>query len=277
MFIYAGWLFDHLNSSQIIQVGDRELDRYGLGHIPQAIYLDTSAFERPPSWNIIPDDQLEPALLEHGIHSEKQVVLYGNDRLAVSRLALALLYAGVRDLSILWGGVAAWSVAGYPLETGINPPIPVAGFGCKIPAHPEYISNMQQVRLLPAEQDAVLACVRSWDEFVGKVSGYDYIQPKGRIPGSVWAALPGSAAYRDQHSRDPASTAHLSREIEAGWRKQGLAPQKKTVFYCGTGWRASEAFLYARSLGWKNISIYDGGWLEWSSQADNPIEAGQPG
>jgi len=27
-------------------------------------------------------------------------------------------------------------------------------------------------------------------------------------------------------------------------------------------------------LGWKDISIYDGGWLEWSAQADNPIEVG---
>jgi len=56
--------------------------------------------------------------------------------------------------------------------------------------------------------------------------------------------------------------------VSAGWLYN---------FYCGTGWRASEAFLYACWLGWKNISIYDGGWLEWSAQADNPIEVGEPG
>ncbi len=128
-----------------------------------------------------------------------------------------------------------------------------------------------------SEQDGVLACVRSWDEFVGKISGYDYIQPRGRIPGSTWAALPGDEAYRDRHCQDSAGTARLCREIEVGWREQGLTPDKKIAFYCGTGWRASEAFLFAYRMGWKDISIYDGGWLEWSAQADNPIGVGEPG
>ncbi len=91
---------------QVIQVGDKELDRYRQAHLPGAIYLDTSAFERAPSWNLIPDGRLEQALLAHGIHSDRPVVLYGRDRLAVSRAALVLLYAGVRDVRVFWGGVA---------------------------------------------------------------------------------------------------------------------------------------------------------------------------
>jgi molybdopterin synthase sulfurtransferase len=283
-FVYPAWLYNQLIRTaqnppdfQVIQVGDGEPDQYRLGHIPGAIYLDTSAFECAPSWNVIPDDQLEQALLAHGIRSEKLVVLYGRDRLAVSRAALVLLYAGVRAVRVLWGGVAAWSNAGYLLETGAKPLIPVAAFGRQLPAHPEYIVDMQQVRALLAERDGLLACVRSWDEYIGRISGYDYILPRGRIPGSVWAALPGDEAYRDRHSPDPAGTASLCQEIEAIWREQGLVPHKKIVFYCGTGWRASEAFLYAYWMGWKNITVYDGGWLEWSAEADNPIEVGEPG
>ncbi len=284
MFIYADRLYNRLIRGaqnppdlQVIQVGDREPDQYRQAHLPGAIYLDTNAFERAPSWNVIPNDQLEQALMALGIHSEKPIVLYGRDRLAVSRAALVLLYAGVRDVRVFWGGIAAWSNAGYQLETAADPPIPLAAFGRHLPAHREYILDMQQVRALLSKQDGFLACVRSRDEFVGKISGYDYIQPRGRIPGSVWAALPGDEAYRDRLSQDPAGTARLCREIEAGWRERGLAPDKKSVFYCGTGWRASEAFLYARWMGWKDIAIYDGGWLEWSAQADNPIEVGEPG
>jgi molybdopterin synthase sulfurtransferase len=283
-FVYAGGLYNHLMNDtqdpqdlQVVQAGDKELDQYRKGHLPGAIYLDTNSFERAPSWNVILDSQLEQALLAHGIHCDRPVVLYGRDRLAVSRAALVLLYAGVCDVRVLWGGVAAWNRAGYPLETGPNLLIPVTAFGCMLPAHPEYIVDMQQARAVLADQDSVLACVRSWDEFVGKLSGYNYIQPRGRIPGSVWAALPGDEAYRDQLSQDPAGTAHLCQEIETGWREQGLTPNKKIAFYCGTGWRASEAFLHARSMGWENIAIYDGGWLEWSAQADNPIEVGEPG
>ncbi|WP_249925738.1 rhodanese-like domain-containing protein, partial [Escherichia coli] len=48
-------------------------------------------------------------------------------------------------------------------------------------------------------------------------------------------------------------------------------------FYCGTGWRASETFMYARAMGWKNVSVYDGGWYEWSGNPQNPVATGERG
>jgi len=287
--VYAEWLYNQIIGAasdlsgfqipkglQVIQVGDKDLDRYRMGHIPGAIYLDTNTIEHAPSWNVIPDDQLEQALLAHGIHHSRPVVLNGRDRLAVARIALVLLYAGVRDVRVFWGGTETWTSHGYPLEMGVKPPVPVNAFGSKLPAHPEYIVDLQQLRLLLADQSAVVACVRTWDEFIGKISCYDYIEPKGRIPGSVWAPLPSAEAYSDRQSQSPASTARLCQEIVVSWRERGLTPDKKIAFYCGTGWRASEAFLYAHWLGWKNISIYDGGWLEWSDRGDNPIAVGEP-
>jgi 3-mercaptopyruvate sulfurtransferase SseA len=285
-FVFVEWLHDQIYALSltarswddllVIQVGDSERDDFRLGHLPQAIYLDTKAIESAPSWILLPDNQLEQVLLAHGVHSEKPVVLYGRDRLIVSRVALAMNYAGVRDVRVFWGGVAAWNHAGYALETGDNPPRPAAAFGRKLPAHPEFIVDMQEVRRILASREGIVACVRAWEEYIGQTSGYDYIQPKGRIPGSVWAPLPGDEVYRDQHSQSPELAAKLLEEIEEGWRAKGLTVEKKVVFYCGTGWRASEAFLYALMLGWKDISIYDGGWLEWSAQADNPIEVGEP-
>ena len=54
------------------------------------------------------------------------------------------------------------------------------------------------------------------------------------------------------------------------WRANGITPQRHNAFYCGTGWRASLAFFYAWLMGWDDISVYDGGWLEWSSDPANP-------
>jgi molybdopterin synthase sulfurtransferase len=284
--VYADWLFNYLSVApatggqmglQVFQVGDKDQDNYRRGHIPGAFYLDTNTFEHAPDWNVIPNDQLEQALRSYGISSDQPVVLYGKDRLAVARIAQVFLYVGVQDVHILWGGSQAWSSRGYRLETGANLPVPVDAFGRKIPAHPEYIIDIEQVRLLLADPSAVVACVRSWEEFIGQVSGYDYIKPKGRIPGSVWALLPGSETYRDQQSQTPDTTTRLCQEIASSWRERGVTPDKKIAFYCGTGWRACEAFLYAHWLGWKDITVYDGGWLEWSARGDNPIAVGEPG
>ncbi|WP_274542809.1 hypothetical protein, partial [Shigella sonnei] len=35
--------------------------------------------------------------------------------------------------------------------------------------------------------------------------------------------------------------------------------------------------IQGASLGWKNVSVYDGGWYEWSSDPKNPVATGERG
>lgn len=51
-----------------------------------------------------------------------------------------------------------------------------------------------------ASSHAELVCVRSWPELIGEVSGYNYIEAKGRIPGAVFADC-GSDAYHMENYR----------------------------------------------------------------------------
>ena len=222
-------------------------------------------------WNIVTGGELEQALVKHGIAADRSVVLYSRTAFAAARAGLICLYAGVADVRILDGGIAAWIAAGYDLETSPRTPAPVEDFGAAVPARPEYIYNLGQVTALLADQDAILACVRSWDEYVGSTSGYSYVQPRGRIAGSVWAgeARPGLIHTRERALRS-------ADQISAFWAQQGIESNKKIVFYCGTGWRASEAFFHAYQLGWERIAIYDGGWLEWSALPEMPVERGVP-
>jgi thiosulfate/3-mercaptopyruvate sulfurtransferase len=61
------------------------------------------------------------------------------------------------------------------------------------------------------------------------------------------------------------------------WQDEGIGAQQHTVFYCGTGWRASQAFFYAWVMGWPRIAVFDGGWCEWSADAGNPVRRTLPG
>jgi thiosulfate/3-mercaptopyruvate sulfurtransferase len=110
-------------------------------------------------------------------------------------------------------------------------------------------------------------------EQTGTTSGYGYIARTGRIAGDVWGGG-GSDAYQMQHYRNLDNTMRAYPEIVARWQASGVTPDRRVAFYCGTGWRASEAWYCALLMGWQHIAVYDGGWLEWAQDPTNPIEVG---
>ncbi len=267
-------------------------EEYAEGHLPGALYLDTNQLENPVDWQRRTPEELGLAMRALGISHDTAVVLYGRDtegdanekwpgrragQIAASRAALILRYAGVEDVRLLDGGYDAWVRAGNPLETDPRTPTPISSFGAPIPRRPELIVDIEEARqILSDPGGAALVSVRTWNEHIGKVSGYNYIGPAGRISGDVWGNC-GTDAYHMQHYRNVDNTMRAYPEIAANWEEAGITPDKWVAFYCGTGWRASETWFYAYLMGWPRIGVYDGGWYEWSRDPGaNPIEVGEP-
>ncbi len=275
---------------KIVHAHYRNRDAYLSGHIPGAIDMDTLALEAPETWNRRSSDELKQALEAHGITADTTVVLYGkflkpdnNDpfpgsaagHIGAIRLAMIMMYAGVKDVRVLNGGFKSWESAGYPVSNKDVPKIPVDNFGVEIPAHPEIIVDIDEAKQMLKAPDAELVSVRSWAEFIGEVSGYNYIEKKGRIPGAVFGNC-GSDAYHMENYRNIDHTTREAQEIIANWQAAGITPDKHLAFYCGTGWRGSEAWFNAWLLGWSKVSVFDGGWFEWSNDPNNPYETGLP-
>ena len=301
--VYPEWLFELINGQNpdtyrgdsyvVLHVNFGVPEEYEEGHLPGAIYLDTNQVEDPLNlWQRRTAAELEATLLSLGIASDTTVVLYGRDtvgdpnekwpgrragQIAATRAAAILSYAGVEDVRLLDGGYDWWVTAGYPLETVIREAVPIESFGVAIPQHPEYIIDLPEAKAILADQEgAALVSVRTWKEHTGKVSGYNYIEPRGRIAGDVWGNC-GTDAYHMQHYRNVDNTMRPYPEIVANWAEAGITPDKWVAFYCGTGWRASETWFYAYLMGWDRIAVYDGGWYEWSKDpVNNPIEEGVP-
>jgi len=254
-------------------VGLEQAAPFLLGHIPGAAYLDTGQLESGPLWNKVPDPELLRVLLEHGIRHDSTVVLYGRNNLAAARAAHLLLYGGVADVRLLDGGLAAWNGAGLALARGpARAHGAAAEFGATFPAHPEYLSDMRQVRQLLLRADGALVSIRTWEEFAGHTSGYSYITARGDIPGALWghAGKDGDInGMSEFHHADGSMREQAA--ILALWNGAGIDARRQTAFYCGTGWRASLAFFYAWLMGWPRISVYDGRWCEWSRDPANPL------
>jgi 3-mercaptopyruvate sulfurtransferase SseA len=245
-------------------------------HIPGAGYIETQQLERGPLWNKVPDETLLQILLAHGIRRNTTVILYGGNTLCAARAAHLMLYAGVEDVRLLDGGFDAWVAAARPVVPGAPSWHPaVSDFGASFPGHPEYLADIDQVRRLLREEVGVLVSIRTWNEFVGKTSGYRYIAAKGEIPGARWgrAGDDGDVDSMSDFHR-PDGTMKPAADIQAFWERAGIRSGQSTTFYCGTSWRASLAFFYAWLMNWRRISVYDGGWFEWSSDPANLSRTG---
>jgi molybdopterin synthase sulfurtransferase len=298
--VHSGWLRQFLDGERpeappddrflLFHVNFGVPEEYEENHIPGALYLDTNWLENPVDWNRRTPGELEVALRSLGITHDTTVVVYGRDteghadekwpgrragQISAARAALILHYCGVEDIRLLDGGYDGWVRAGNPLETTVREPTPVASFGVEIPLRPEVIVDIEEAKqILLDSEGAALVSVRTWNEHIGKASGYNYIAPAGRIAGDVWGNC-GSDAYHMQHYRTVDNTMRPYPEIAANWLEAGITPDKWVAFYCGTGWRASETWFYAYLMGWPRIAVYDGGWFEWSKDPlNNPIEIG---
>ena len=298
--VHPGWVKSlieggepqHFDSSKYIicHAHYRNRDAYLGGHIPGAIDIDTLALESPETWNRRSPEELKETLQKHGITTGTTVVLYGkylspsNDdpfpgsaagHIGAIRCAFIMMYAGVKDVRVLNGGFQSWKDAGYEISTEDVKRKPVRDFDSEIPAQPGLAVDLPEAKKLLKSNDGDLICVRSWSEYIGEVSGYNYIEKKGRIPGAIFSNC-GSDAYHMENYCNLDHTTREYHEIAENWKNSGISRNKHNAFYCGTGWRGSEAFFNAWLIGWPRISVFDGGWFEWSNDPDNPVETGVP-
>ena len=246
-------------------------DEYKNAHIPGAVHMNTDLIEESTYWNIRTPEEIEQVFKDFGITKDTTVIIYSSDISAASRVAFVCVWAGVEEVHVLDGGLNAWLAGKFPTESGIVEPNPVKDFGGEIPAHPEYLLSMPK-EVVEAQKDDNfrLVSIRSWDEFIGKTSGYSYIDRAGEPLGAVWGHDVDAYLKEDGTVK---SIDEIQKEL---WDEWDIKKGNRIAFYCGTGWRATVPFLICYENGWDNILLYDGGWFVWQMDESLPIQTGDP-
>ena len=256
--------------------GEVEYDpAYVEAHIPGAVHLNTDYIEEEVYWNIRTAEEVEAVCAKYGITKDTCVIVYSDSPVnsADDRVAFTMLWLGVENVKALDGGMEAWTKAGYETEAGdIAPTATDKAFGVATPAHPEYILNYEQV-LDKVENDANfrLVSIRSWAEHTGETSGYSYIPKAGEPKGAIWGHDTDDGSYNNEDGTV------VDVDVLAGFlAESGASMDNELSFYCGTGWRATMPFLLAYEEGYRNISLYDGGWFVWQMNDELPVQVGDP-
>lgn len=305
MYVSPQWVQDVMDGKEvehapkgnvvIAEVDFAKMEAYNAGHIQGAVYVNTDQLNHVPGprevaeyenipietqrtiWNRPDKEVIQETLENLGIRNDTTVILYATytATTAANRAALIMDYAGVQDIRLLNGGKELWQHEGRALVQDV-PTTEIVEFGAEVPANPGIVFDYEEERAMVDDPNAVIASVRSWDEYLGNKSGYTYIAEAGDIENSRFAYA-GSDPYAMEDFRNIDNTMFNYKMVEQRWADWGITSDKKVSFHCGTGWRASETYYIAKALGWENIGVYDGGWFEWTKYPDSPVmEKGLP-
>lgn len=253
----VAWLSERLGDDdvQIVDARTAPLE-FEAGHIPGALRLnpyEIAADVDGITAQIAPASVAEPLLRERGLREGTTAVVYGRPpEFDPTRVAWAFRYYGHEDVRYLDGGWAAWEASGEPIERGAvaSPPSDYTVEtvdGLRVTG----AWVLEQLGPPPYDDPAVqIVDARSPEEF-----------DAGRIPSAVhiqWSTLLSDGFLLP---RDEVEAIHAD-----------LDKSKTTVVYCLAGWRAAFAWLTLTWLGFEDVRVYDGSWLEWGEVPGFPIE-----
>ncbi|MFV0441910.1 MAG: sulfurtransferase [Lachnospirales bacterium] len=243
--------------------GTVEESGYVNGHIPTSIHVNSDDFDDENNLYMLESDEVLFDLAKsQGITTDSTVVVTG-DPIFSCRYAVILEYLGVDDVYVMSGGVNGWTDAGYEMETTQNDGSNVTDFGTSAPLQPDLIDTVEEAKQLKDSPNFTLVDVRTEEEYNAETSGYSYFDTAGRIEGAFY----GHAGINDPSSmmyyRNLNGYMRNGYEILDMLQSEGIDINSHLSFYCGGGYRASEAVWDMKVMGYDDVSLFADGWMGW--------------
>lgn len=271
------WLQQHLRDPNIVVLDVRSAidgggeEAYAKAHIPGALHTDYDK----AGWRVMKHDipfmlpntlELEKLVGETGIEEDNHVVVVpagvsATDFGSASRVYWTLKYLGMKKLSVLDGGMAAWTAAAAPVESGLtraDPKIFTAAIDNSV------VATVAEVEKVAASGGATLVDARAPALYLGK-EVTPFANVYGHIPGAINVDNESLYDAKTNRLKSKAELAALTAVVKSG----------PVVNYCNTGhWASIDWFVLSEILGRKDARLFPGSMVEWSAGGSNrPIQS----
>ncbi|MGF9646640.1 sulfurtransferase [Pseudarthrobacter oxydans] len=254
-------------------------DHYLQGHLPGAVFVDLATELADPAapergrHPLPTPGALQEAARRWGITRGAVVVAYDDSaNMAAARAWWMLRNAGVREVYLLDGGLAAWRAAGLPIEQGevrASPGDVTLADGQMPVLGAADVTGWLEAGLLASGPAAerILLDARAGERYRGDIEPVD---PRaGHIPGAVSAPTSGNV--------DGAGRFLPPAELRRRFESLGLTDDSRVGVYCGSGVTAAHQVAALEFAGFR-AALYPGSFSEWSSNANLPVVTGpEPG
>jgi thiosulfate/3-mercaptopyruvate sulfurtransferase len=251
---------DGKNAPLLLDV--RPAEEFAAGHLAGAVHLDL--------WGVSLIDTSEAPLRAfmwmvghlmslRGVTPDRPVVVYeGTSGIRAARVFWFLEYLGHPHVSVLDGGVSAWTRAGLPLTTDAVAPTPSTWHGDPDASR---LATWSEVRDRLGAMTTAIVDTRSDSEYYGEA-----------VRAKRGGAIPGAVHLEWTNNLAPDGTFKSLPELKAMYDALGVTSDREVVTYCQGGYRAAHTYLALRLLGFPRVLSYTGSWKEWGDREDLPIE-----
>lgn len=272
----ATWLTERVSTQDVALLHvDGDSSGYYSAHLPNAQPLDWhDELHERVGRRPVTQEHFEELMRRRGIEPDTHVVLYGTGDGAFAAHAYWLFrYYQHADVSLLDGGLRAWTRAGGRLVESVPR---VKGGGSYTSPGPDSSLRVGRDEVISryagAPEGTVVLDCRSPQEFAGKHRhpldlGLERHRVGGRVPGA--RNLPAGRLLTPDGVFRPVE------ELRELFAACGVTESSDVVLYCRAGEGSSVPwFALHELLGHRRARHYDGGWAEYGSLMDVPVELG---
>ena len=238
-----------------ILVDAQKATSYKKRHIDGAVNIERKAImiKEPVANSLATAAIVSKAAGNAGLTETSDIVIYDdNKNMDASRLFWTLKIWGHKgDITIVSGGFRALEAEGISVTEGDPSVTPrtykTGSLDTSMIAYKEDILPMIDN---PAD-NFVLIDVRTEEEYNA-----------GTIPGSIHINHERNLFINDEKGSTYRPVSH-NRIL---YKELGITPEDEIVLYCKTSVRAANTYAALYNAGYRNLKVYDGAFLEWSTE-----------
>jgi thiosulfate/3-mercaptopyruvate sulfurtransferase len=260
------WIASHLADPNVRLIEcDVAAKAYSAGHIPGALLWNAYTDLRDANYVPIERSGFEQLLSRSGITPQTTVVVYGYS----APLGFWLLRAnGHQDVRLLAGSRDQWSKSGNEWSVD-TPEVQQTSYPLG-PLDTDVIASRQDVTSAIGDSRQMVLDVRAESEFTG-----ERFWPSGATEDAGRAGhVPGATNVPIGLIRQEDETLRSADELRDIFEHAGVTPDRELITYCTIGNRAAQAWFGLKYvLGYPNVRVYYGSWVEWGKLPDTPIES----